>query len=91
MWNLLNVYSLIGFQLKHVLYRMKTFEFLNEDAVVQQTTETKNSSGILTSFALMRQINLPEYEVVSVTGPSHCRQFVMTCKMNEHVTRGKIY
>lgn len=68
---------------------MKTFEFLNEDAVVQQTTETKNSSGILTSFALMRQINLPEYEVVSVTGPPHCRQFVMTCKMNEHVTRGE--
>ncbi|XP_057365609.1 interferon-inducible double-stranded RNA-dependent protein kinase activator A homolog [Daphnia carinata] len=67
---------------------MKTFEFLNED-VVQQTAETKNSAGMLTSFALTRHLNLPEYEVVSITGPSHFRQFVMTCKMYEHVTRGE--
>ncbi|KAI9560093.1 hypothetical protein GHT06_014103 [Daphnia sinensis] len=67
---------------------MKTFEFPNED-VVQQTTETKNSAGILSSFALMNHLNPPEYEVVSITGPSHCRHFVMTCKMNGHVTQGE--
>lgn len=74
----------------HISDRMKPYEFQNEGASSQQPTETKNSSGILKNYALTKHLELPKYDVVSITGPAHCKQFVMTCEINGHVTVGKI-
>lgn len=53
------------------------------------SSEANNSAGILSAFALSNDIELPNYELISLSGPAHNRTFVMMCKMKENVTQGK--
>ena len=67
---------------------MKKFQVVDVD--LKNSAVNEKSAGLLTGWALTRDLPLPEYETVSIAGPAHKRIFVMKCIFKEHATFGNL-
>ena len=48
------------------------------------------AAGILSTWLLNQRRSLPLYKDLDPTGPAHSLTFGVTCKLDEHVTEGRI-
>lgn len=55
---------------------------------VMMNPATTNWTQQLNEWVSSRDLPLPDYEMLTASGPAHNRTFTMACKLKNHQTRG---